>query len=195
MRFSKLLIPVMLVAGATVAAAQTPSYGNVGRTPSKVELQAWNISVGPDGKGLPAGSGSAKEGAAIFAKKCAVCHGASAQGGGIGTRLAGDKAALDTLTTLHPVKTPGSYWPYATTIWDYINRAMPRNQAGSLTPNEVYSLTAFILFRSSIIQENEVMDAKSLPKVQMPNRNGFIPPKFEDIPDERKRGCREGVCP
>jgi S-disulfanyl-L-cysteine oxidoreductase SoxD len=195
MRCSKFLVPALLFAGVTVAAAQTPSYTHVGRTPSKDEIQAWSISVGPDGKGLPPGSGTAKQGAAIFATKCAYCHGANAQGGGIGTRLAGDKAAQDSLTTIHPVKTVGSYWPYATTIWDYINRAMPRNQAGSLKPDEVYSLTAFILFRSSIIQENDVMDARSLTKVQMPNRNGFVPPRFEDIPDEHKRGCREGVCP
>jgi mono/diheme cytochrome c family protein len=195
MRCSKFLLGMLLLSGAGIAAAQTPDYSHVGRTATKDELQAWAISIGPDGKGLPAGSGSAKEGAPIFAKKCAVCHGPSAQGGAIGTRLAGDKAAQDSLTTMHPVKTVGSYWPYATTIWDYINRAMPRNQAGTLTPNEVYSLTAFVLFRSGIIQESDVMDARSLPKVQMPNRNGFIPPKFEDIPDEHKRGCREGVCP
>jgi len=195
MRYSSLLMAALLLAGTGAALAQTPDYSHVGRTPSKDEIQAWAISVGPDGKGLPPGSGTAKQGAAIFATKCAYCHGASAQGGGIGTRLAGDKAAQESLTTMHPVRTVGSYWPYATTIWDYINRAMPRNQAGSLKPDEVYSLTAFILFRSSIIQENDVMDASSLPKVQMPNRNGFVPPRFEDIPDEHKRGCREGVCP
>jgi S-disulfanyl-L-cysteine oxidoreductase SoxD len=195
MRCFKLFVPVMVLVAATVVVAQTPSYSNVGRTPTKEEIQAWDIAVGPDGKGLPPGSGTAKEGAVIFARKCAVCHGPAAEGGAIGTRLAGDKAAQDTLTTLHPVKTPGSYWPYATTIWDYINRAMPRNQAGTLSANEVYSLTAFILFRSNIIQESDVMDAKTLPKVQMPNRNGFIPQRFADIPDERKRGCRQGVCP
>jgi S-disulfanyl-L-cysteine oxidoreductase SoxD len=195
MRCFKLFVPVMVLVAATVAMAQTPSYSNVGRTPTKEEIQTLDISVGPDGKGLPPGSGTAKEGAVIFARKCAVCHGPAAEGGAIGTRLAGDKAAQDTLTTLHPVKTPGSYWPYATTIWDYINRAMPRNQAGTLSANEVYSLTAFILFRSNIIQESDVMDAKTLPKVQMPNRNGFIPQRFADIPDERKRGCHQGVCP
>ena len=185
----------MVLLAAAVAMAQTPSYSNVGRTPTKEEIRAWDISIGPDGKGLPPGSGTAKEGAAIFAKKCAVCHGPAAEGGAIGTRLAGDKAAQESLTTLHPVKTLGSYWPFATTIWDYINRAMPRNQAGTLSANEVYALTAFILFRSNIIQESDVMDAKTLPKVQMPNRNGFIPQNFSDIPDERKRGCRQGVCP
>jgi len=85
--------------------------------------------------------------------------------------------------------------PYATTVWDYINRGMPRNQGGSLSANEVYSLTAFILAKSEIIQEGDVMDAKTLPQVQMPNRNGFIPQRFADIPDERKRGCSQGACP
>jgi cytochrome c len=195
MRCSSLFVAALLLTGAGSAPAQTPDYGHVGRTPTKEEIQAWSISVGPDGKGLPPGSGTAKVGATIFATKCAYCHGASAEGGSIGTRLAGDKATLESLTTMRPIKTVGSYWPYATTIWDYIHRAMPRNQAGSLNSDEVYSLTAFILFRSGIIQETDVMDAKTLPKVQMPNRNGFVPPKFEDIPDEHKRGCREGVCP
>jgi mono/diheme cytochrome c family protein len=195
MRCSKLFVPAMLLAAASVAVAQTPSYSNVGRTPTKEEIQAWDISIGPDGKGLPPGSGTAKEGAPIFASKCAVCHGPAAEGGAIGTRLAGDKALTETLTTLKPVRTVGSYWPFATTIWDYIHRAMPRNQAGTLNPNQIYALTAFILYKSNIIQESDVMDAKTLPKVQMPNRNGFIPQRFEDIPDERKRGCRQGVCP
>ncbi len=195
MRCSKLFVLAMLLAAASVAVAQTPSYSNVGRTPTKEEIQAWDISIGPDGKGLPPGSGTAKEGAPIFASKCAVCHGPAAEGGAIGTRLAGDKALTETLTTLKPVRTVGSYWPFATTIWDYIHRAMPRNQAGTLNPNQIYALTAFILYKSNIIQESDVMDAKTLPKVQMPNRNGFIPQRFEDIPDERKRGCRQGVCP
>jgi S-disulfanyl-L-cysteine oxidoreductase SoxD len=195
MRFSRLLAAGILLLASSLARAQTPSYKNVGRTPTKEEIQAVDISIGPDGKGLPPGQGTAKEGAPIFAAKCAVCHGAAGEGGKIGTRLVGGKADLETFTTLRPAKSVGSYWPYATTVWDYINRAMPRNQAGNLTANEVYALTAFILARSGIIQESEVMDAKTLPKVQMPNRNGFVPPKFSDIPDEKKRGCRQGVCP
>jgi hypothetical protein len=91
--------------------------------------------------------------------------------------------------------TIGSYWPFATTIWDYIHRAMPQNQEGTLRADEVYALTAFLLYRNGIIQESDVMDAKSLPKVQMPNRNGFIPPRLEDISDIQKRACRLGHCP
>jgi cytochrome c len=194
MRFSRIFLTgaVLLMAGATQA--QTPDYKNVGRTPTKEEIQAWDISIGPDGKGLPPGQGTAKEGAPIFVAKCAVCHGTDGKGG-IGPRLAGTKADTESLTTMKPVRTVGGYWPFATTVWDYINRGMPRNNAGTLSAHEVYSLTAYVLWRSGIVKEDDVIDAKSLPKVQMPNRNGFIPAKFSDIPDEKKRGCKQGVCP
>jgi mono/diheme cytochrome c family protein len=195
MRFSKLLATGIVLLAANATLAQTPSYTNVGRTPTKEEIQAWDIAAGPDGKGLPPGQGTAKEGAPIFAAKCAVCHGENAEGAKIGPRLTGGQAEIETFTTLRPVRTLGSYWPYATTVWDYINRAMPRNQGGTLNANEVYALTAFVLSKSNIIKEDDVMDAKTLPKVQMPNRNGFVPPRFADIPDEKKRGCKQGVCP
>jgi len=175
--------------------AQTPDYKNVGRTPTKQEIEAVDISIGPDGKGLPAGSGNAKDGAVIFAEKCSKCHGANGEGGEIGTRLAADKSTMETFTTLKPIRVPGNYWPYATMIWNYINRAMPRNQGETLSPNDVYALTAFILFKSKIVQEGEVLDEKTLPKVQMPNRNGFVPAKFADIPDEKKRGSRRESAP
>lgn len=194
MRCFKLLLPGMFLFTCGAMLAQTPSYPNVGRTPTKEEIQAWDISVGPDGKGLPSGSGTAKEGEAIYAAKCATCHGTNAEGGKIGPRIVSGKDDLKTLTTLQPIKGVG-YWPFATTLWDYINRAMPRDQSGSLSPNEVYSLTAFILYRSGIIQQNDIIDARTLPKIQMPNRNAFVPQRFDDIPDGWKRGCRQGVCP
>jgi mono/diheme cytochrome c family protein len=211
MLFSKLLASGIVLLATSASLAQAPSYTNVGRAPTKEEIEAWDIAVGPDGKGLPPGRGTAKEGAPIFAAKCAVCHGAGGQGGGaefnvtfalaegkpvlIGTGLVGGKADLETLTTPRPVRSIGGYWPYATTVWDFIHRAMPRSQSGTLTANEVYALTAFILAKNEIIKEDDVMDAKTLPKVQMPNRNGFVPARFEDIPDERKRGCTQGLCP
>ena|SRR5437868_440457 len=195
MRFSRRLALGIVLLTATASFAQTPSYTNVGRTPTKEEIQAWDISVGPDGKGLPPGQGTAKEGAPIFAAKCAVCHGPNGEGAKIGPRVVGGIADTETLTTLKPVRSVGGYWPYATTVWDFINRAMPRGQSGTLTPNEVYALTAFILAKSNIIKEDDVLDPKTLPKVQMPNRNGFVPARFEDIPDEKKRGCKQGVCP
>jgi mono/diheme cytochrome c family protein len=195
MRFSSPLAAGIVLLTATASLAQTPSYSNIGRAPTKEEIQAWDISVGPDGKGLPPGQGTAKDGAPIFAAKCAVCHGPNGEGAKIGPRIVGGIADTETLTTLKPVRTVGGYWPYATTVWDFINRAMPRGQSGTLTPNEVYALTAFILAKSNIIKEDDVLDAKTLPKVQMPNRNGFVPARFADIPDEKKRGCKQGVCP
>jgi cytochrome c len=197
MPFSKLLGAAIFLLVANAALAQAPSYSNIGRTPTKQEIEAWDISVGPDGKGLPAGQGTAKDGAPIFTAKCAVCHGSEGQGGKgmIGPRVVGGIADTETLTTLKPVRTVGGYWPYATSVWDFIRRAMPRDQSGTLTPNEVYALTAFILYKSKIIQEGDVLNEKTLPKVQMPNRNGFVPAKFADIPDEKKRGCTQGICP
>ncbi len=195
MRFSNRLAFGIVLLTATASLAQTPSYTNVGRAPTKEEIQAWDISAGPDGKGLPPGQGSAKDGAPIFAAKCAVCHGPNGEGAKIGPRVVGGIADTETLTTLKPVRSVGGYWPYATTVWDFINRAMPRGQSGTLTANEVYALTAFILAKSDIVKEDDVLDAKTLPKVQMPNRNGFVPARFSDIPDEKKRGCKQGVCP
>ena len=194
MRFTRLLVFGIVLFTSGNALAQMPSYTNVGRTPTKEEIQAMDIAAGPDGKGLPPGSGTAKEGAAIYAKKCAVCHGPNTEGTETGPRLASGRDALKTLTTLRPTKGI-SYWPFATTVWDYINRAMPRNQGGSLSANEVYALTAFILYRSDIIQETDILDAKTLPKIKMPNRDGFVPQRLEELSDDRKRGCRQGVCP
>jgi mono/diheme cytochrome c family protein len=192
MRSFSLLVPVMCVAVCCAALAQTPAYNGVGRTPSEAEIRSWDISIGPAGKELPPGRGTAKGAAEIYSKKCAACHGPTGEGTATAPHLLGGKG---TLSTLQPVRTIGSYWPFATTVWDYINRAMPLNQGGTLTPDEVYALTAWVLYRNDIIQESDVMDATSLPKVQMPNRNGFVPQRLEDIADMRKRGCRLGHCP
>jgi S-disulfanyl-L-cysteine oxidoreductase SoxD len=192
MRWSSLFFPAIAFTVSAVALAQTPDYRNVGRAPTQEQIRAWDIAVGPDGKELPPGSGTATEGAKIFANRCAACHGQNLEGSPLGPRLTGGEG---TFNTLYPVRTIGSYWPFATTLWDYINRAMPRNQEGSLSANEVYALTAFLLYRNKIIQEGDVIDGKSLPKVQMPNRNGFVPARLEDIHDLRKRGCRLGYCP
>ena len=181
----------MLAAGVLVscgvfALAQNAAY-QLGKPATEEEIRAWDISVGPAGKELPAGGGSAKEGAKLYAQKCAACHGPMGQGTKLAPQLAGTKNER-----VRPERTVGSYWPFATTIWDYINRAMPLKQEGSLKPDEVYALTAFLLFRNDIIQESDVMDAHSLPKVAMPNRNGFVPARPEDI---RLPRCRLGTCP
>ena len=167
-----LLVPVMAVLACVAASAQMPTF-SLGRTPSKEEIRAWDIAIGPDGKELPAGRGTAKEGAKIYEQKCAVCHEPTVTGVRFGPPLAASKG---TNNTLQPVRTPGSFWPFATTIWDYINRAMPLKKEGTLSANEVYALTAFLLFKNDIIREDDVLDAQSLPKVKMPNRDGYVPP-------------------
>jgi cytochrome c len=199
MQFSKTL---SLVGGialmATAAAAQQaamPAYKGIGTLATPQQIQSEDISISREGKGLPPGNGSAKEGAGIFGEKCAVCHGGNGEGAKIGPALVTDKNAHESLTTMKPVRSLAAYWPYATMVWDYIYRAMPRNQGGTLAPNEVYALTAFILYKNGIIQEGDVLDQKTLPNVHMPNRDGFIPARLEDIPDEHKRGCKQGICP
>lgn len=189
---SSLALAVLCVAACATALAQAPNYSNLGRAPSKDEIQAWNDSIGPEGKELPPGSGTAKQGAEIFASKCSVCHGPGGEGSQLAPRLVGGRGALNTPT---PSRTLANYWPFATTIWDYINRAMPPKQEGSLSGSDVYALTAFILNRNEIIGEDEVIDAKSLPKVKMPNRDGFIPDRLADIHDLKARGCSAGHCP
>jgi S-disulfanyl-L-cysteine oxidoreductase SoxD len=170
-RFLNLLVAVTALAGCVVALAQAPTY-NLGRTPSEAEIRAWDTAVGVEGKELPPGSGDARQGAPIYAKKCAGCHGPTGKEGP-SRILVGGKG---TLKDLSPVKTIGSYYPFATTVWDQINRVMPDNKEGSLSAEEIYSLTALLLYWNGIIQENDVLDARSLPKIQMPNRNGFVPP-------------------
>lgn len=123
-----------------------------------------------DGRGLPSGSGNYAQGKKVYEQQCLACHGAQLQGG-IGDRLIGGRGTLD---TDKPVKTIESYWPYATTIFDYVKRAMPFNAPGSLTNDQIYAVTAYILGEANIIPKDQVVDAKTLPKVKMPNRDGFI---------------------
>lgn len=179
--------------------AQDRTYEGLGRTPTSQEIQDWDISIGPEGEELPPGSGTANEGAEIFAQRCVGCHGQDLRGGNGGPALVGGQG---TLGTLNPEKTIGSYWPFATLIWEYINRAMPPNLYNvpvdprqKLTADQVYALTAFLLYRNGIIQENDIIDSESLPEIEMPNRNGFVPSELEDLLDYRGRGCTSGTCP
>ncbi len=185
-------LAILVALPSLAALAQAPNYSNIGRTPTSQELQAWNQAVGPEGKELPPGSGTAKQGAELFAGKCAACHGQNGEGSQRAPRLVGGRGALNNPT---PSRALANYWPFATTILDYINRAMPPKQEGSLSASNVYALTAFILYRNEIIPEEQIIDAASLPKVKMPNRDGFLPPRLADIHDERARGCRAGHCP
>jgi len=158
-----------LVVVAAPALAQAPQFG---QPISPADLAPWDISIGPDGVGLPAGSGTPAQGATVFAAKCQACHGEKGAGGP-NDRLVGGKGSL--AAGQAPVKTVGSYWPYATTLFDYIRRAMPFVDSKSLTSDEIYAVSAYILNLNGIIGESDAMDAQSLPKVRMPNRDGFIP--------------------
>jgi cytochrome c len=153
-----------------VVEAASQTYG-VGRKPSEEEIRALGVTVAPDGSGLPEGQATAADGKAVFAQKCARCHGEKGQGN-IGPALVGGQG---TLATAKPVKTVGSFWPHATSVWNYVKRAMPFDQPGLLSHKEVYAVVAYILQLNGIVGEREVINAKSLPKIKMPNRDGFIP--------------------
>ncbi len=162
-----LVVGALLLAALPVFAAESPQLG----TPiTPAELAAWDLSIQPDGRGLPAGSGNAVAGKTIFAEKCVVCHGEEGKGQPF-DRLVGGQGTLASAT---PVKTVGSYWPYASTVFDYIRRAMPLVAPQSLTNDEVYSLTAYLLSLNGVIKERDVMNAKTLAKVKMPNQGNFI---------------------
>ena len=156
--------------------ARADGFG-IGAPPSPALLRAWDIDIAPDGAGLPPGSGSVSAGAQIYVQRCAVCHGNNGEGKAQ-DRLAGGRGSL---ASGEPVKTIGSFWPYATTLFDYVRRAMPFNAPQSLHDEEVYALVAYLLHLNGIVQADAVMDATSLPAVRMPNRNGFVPDPRPDI--------------
>lgn len=164
----------LLVSGAAAqedTGLQSPGLGgpDLGTAVSAEELAAWDISIAPDGTGLPNGSGTAGAGAAVYEAKCLACHGAQGVDG-LNDRLAGGHGSL---TSAAPIRTVGSYWPYATTLFDYVRRAMPYAQPQSLTDDEVYALTAYLLHLNGIIGAEEEMNAETLPRVVMPNRDNF----------------------
>ncbi len=160
-------------AAALAADLQKTAYG-FGTTPSDAELSHF-VSPLPDGRGLPQGSGSVLEGKSLYAQQCASCHGDNLQGG-IGDRLIGGRGSLvNDDPKKAPVKTVESYWPYATTLFDYVKRAMPLQAPDSLTNDQVYAVAAYILSEAKIVPEDALMNAETLPKVAMPNRDGFVP--------------------
>ena len=180
-------LSVMMLAGAALLdvgrlAAQSPKYG-VGRPATLDQIRDLGTAIAPDGSGLPEGSGTVAAGREIFIARCSKCHGEKAEGA-VGPTLVGGQG---TLATAKPLKTVGSYWPYATTVWDYVNRAMPFDQPGLLKPAEVYAVVAYILNLNGIIGNDQVMDAKSLPKVKMPNRDGFEADPCPDVGKKAKR--------
>ena len=183
--FSKILLAVLISLSSSALLAQT--YG-VGKTLTNKEIEGWNIDVRPDGQGLPKGSGSAVTGKPLYVQYCAACHGQNGEGKP-SNQLVGGRGSLN---TAKPIMTVGSYWPYATIVFDYINRAMPFHAPQSLKPDEVYGITAYLLFLNQIIPENEILDAKTLPKVVMPNRYGFI---SDPRPDLHNNPCRDSCKP
>ena len=160
----------MTAASLPVADAQLPTYG-VGRTPTPEEIAAWDLTIPPDGEGLPAGSGSAADGKFIYEKRCASCHGADGKDKKYYVLVGG----RGTLATAKPVPTVGSFWQFATTLWSYMRRSKPIDEPGSFDANQVYAVTAYLLYINEIIGEHEVLDAAMLVKIEMPNRNGYVP--------------------
>ncbi len=179
MALRKLILGAAAFCFCQIVWAQSPAYG-VGRKPTAEEIKAWDISIGPTGKELPAGHGTAKEGAAIYKVKCAGCHGADGYSKNHAPTLIQSKIPRPKEGVVHCLEpcvddnnTMAVHSPYANVIWDYINRGMPLGREGSLKPDEVYSLTAFLLFRNNVITEAELMSETTLPAVKMPNVNGF----------------------
>ena len=166
-RFGILLPTAALCLVSSVCKAQ---HRNLGRPLTPEEVSKLDITVTPEGNGLPPGSGSVSTGAKVYVDKCQSCHGAKGQGGPQDQLTGG----IGTLTSQKPVKTPVSYWPSATTIFDYVRRAMPLQSPQSLTDDEVYAVTAYILSIDGVVPQDAVLDAKTLPQVKMPNREGFV---------------------
>ncbi|MDZ7747775.1 MAG: c-type cytochrome [Halofilum sp. (in: g-proteobacteria)] len=185
------LAALLALALVPAAAAQARDYG-LGRTPSEAEIARWDIDIRPDGKGLPKGSGTAKEGEAVYIEKCASCHGDFAEGAGRYPALIGGEGSLD---TNEPVKTIGSYWPFASTVWDYVHRAMPFGNAQSLTDDETYALTAYLLYANQLIEYDHTLNQDNLADVTMPNEDGFHRKERPEFPDEQAcmADCKESV--
>ena len=168
------LITAALVAACAATpegTVSTPTRGpNLGATPTPAVLAAMDISIPPSGAGLPAGSGSVTQGQAVYDAKCQTCHGVK----GVGKPADPLVGGMGSLASGSPMRTVGSYWPYATTLFDYVRRAMPTNAPMSLTNDEAYAASAYVLYLNGIIKDDQVMNANTLPQVKMPNRDGFI---------------------
>lgn len=175
--FCGLLVPM-------ICTAEPPGYYGYGKTATAEQIAGWNIDVRSDGKGLPPGQGSVAEGADIFQSTCASCHGTFGEGMGRFPKLAG---GLGSLTAERPEKTVGSYWPYATTLWDYIHRAMPFYAPESLSDHQVYALVAYVLNLNNIVGADFVASQANLASVKMPNRDGFYRP--DPRPDTHSAEC------
>lgn len=185
---SAILLAMLFAAGAPARAdeAHPPGFYGIGRAPTPVEINGWAIAVRPDGQGLPPGKGSVNQGADIFADQCAACHGTFGEGEGRYPKLAGGDLKGD-----RPEPTVGSYWPFATTLWDYINRAMPFPSPHTLSADQVYAMTAYILNLNNLVPSDFVADRDTLPKVKMPNHDAFVwkDPRPDTATKECMKNC------
>lgn len=171
-KYSLLLCAGLVVAAGMIARAAEPGYYGYGNKATPEQIAGWDIDArGEDGAGLPPGKGTVERGSEVFAEQCASCHGTFGEGEGRFPKLVG---GAGTLTNDRPEPTVGSYWPFAPTLWDYINRAMPMPTPYTLSADDVYALTAYILNLNDLVPSDFVADRDSLPKVKMPNRDNFV---------------------
>jgi S-disulfanyl-L-cysteine oxidoreductase SoxD len=186
MRMHRFGLPILAVTTLAISThAQAQGHYNIGRPATPAEIAGWDIDVDRNGSDLPPGSGNVSHGREVFDQQCASCHGARGEGG-VGDRLVGGQG---TLATAKPIKTVGSYWPYAPTLFDYIRRAMPQNAPQSLSNNDVYAVSAYILSLDGLLPANATLDAKSLAAIKMPNRNMFV---GDPRPDVKTPECMSG---
>jgi S-disulfanyl-L-cysteine oxidoreductase SoxD len=176
------LAPLAALVFACVTPAQAQGPYGIGRAATPSEIVGWNIDIDRYGNNLPPGTGSVSHGREVFDQQCAACHGAKGEGG-VGDQLVGGQG---TLATTKPVKTVGSYWPYAPTLFDYIRRAMPQNAPQSLSNEDVYAVSAYILYLNGLLPAEATLDAKRLSVVEMPNRKMFV---GDSRPDVKNPAC------
>jgi S-disulfanyl-L-cysteine oxidoreductase SoxD len=171
-----------VVAAVWATTAQAQSLYGIGHPATPAEIAGWNIDIDRDGHNLPSGNGTVGHGHEVFDARCAACHGAKGEGG-VGDKLVGGQG---TLASPRPVKTVGSYWPYATTLFDYILRAMPQNAPESLSNDDVYAVSAYILNMNGLLPADATLDAKALSAIKMPNRSMFV---GDPRPDVKNPDC------
>lgn len=188
-RFPELLIPAAVTLALVLAGPAAAGKFGLGTPASEEEVAGWDIDIRPDGQGLPVGRGTVAEGETIFAEQCAVCHGDFGEGAGRWPVLAG---GVGTLASHDPVKTIGSYWPYLSTVYDYIYRAMPFGNAQSLSPDETYAIVAYLLYLNDVVTDEEFeLSNENFTQVRLPNEDGFID---DDRPDTRLAGGATEPC-
>jgi S-disulfanyl-L-cysteine oxidoreductase SoxD len=186
MRMLKSAVALLALAAAVSSVqGETQNHYGIGRAATEAEIAGWNIDIGRNGENLPPGSGTVGHGREVFAQQCAACHGEKGEGG-VGERLVGGQG---TIATPKPIKTVGSFWPYAPTLFDYVRRAMPQNAPQSLSNEDVYAVSAYILNMNGLLPADATLDAKTLSAIKMPNRAMFT---GDPRPDVKNPACESG---